>query len=125
MILVSDQRLSGGRPIRTCLPRDLTVGDLVLGWSHRVERPPDPRQIEADELAPYRVTEVTPDMIEAVDCHARRTRLTTPDVPLWMVVVGPAPVSEGFPHACPMCGAPAYVGLMRVEHASPTDCPAT
>lgn len=27
-----------------------------------------------------------------------------------------------FPHACPRCGARAYVGLFEVTHASPTTC---
>lgn len=44
---------------------------------------------------------------------------------MWYVVTRPAPASSNsgraipdFPHSCPFCGGPAYVGLFHIDHQS-------
>lgn len=67
-----------------------------------------------DELCPYRGHRVDQSSWQAVWLSERGAR----------VFIRTRSGSGEFPHRCPRCGTPAYVGLLRVVHETGVDeCP--
>lgn len=113
----------------------ITVGRVLHGWcDYSLSKP--------YQLASRRVVKVAGENFSMVDCansqpmgtwSAHCSFFYEADVEsnqsVNRIYQGTFPVSDKraipeYPHTCPRCNQPAYVGLFEVAHASPTACPA-